>query len=139
MDEERADPVWERLVGQLNWYGAKSAAAQRAYKQVKLGQIVVGAVVPVVALSAPAVVTAVLAAVVVVAEGAQQLFQWQTNWLGYRSTAEALKHERFLYLAEAGPYRDVDRRAVLAERVENLLGRENVEWVGSNANHPESS
>ncbi|WP_433677710.1 DUF4231 domain-containing protein [Nocardia sp. CA-119907] len=138
MDEEQVDPVWERLIGQLNWYSAKSAAAQRAYKQVKLGQIVVGAVVPVVALSAPAVVTAVLAAVVVVAEGAQQLFQWQTNWLSYRSTAEALKHERFLYLAEAGPYRDVDRRAVLAERVENLLALENCEWVGSNANRPES-
>jgi len=66
--------------------------------------------VPVVALvDLQPIVTASLAAVVVVLEGAQQLYQWQANWILYRSTAEALKHERFLYLAEAGPYGGSDR------------------------------
>ena len=88
-----------------------------AYRRVKLVELVVAAVVPVVAaLRAPAALTAGLAAVVVVLEGVQQLFQWQTNWVLYRSTAEALKHERYLYLGHAGPYADTGRERVLAER-----------------------
>lgn len=45
-----------------------------------------------------------LAAVIVVLEGVQHLYQFQEHWITYRSTAEALKHERYLYLAKAGPY-----------------------------------
>ncbi|MGI8569091.1 MAG: DUF4231 domain-containing protein [Methylocella sp.] len=37
-------------------------------------------------------------------EGLQQLNQYQANWIAYRSTSEALKHEKFLFLAKAGPF-----------------------------------
>jgi len=125
-----ADPTWDRLEDQLGWYDRRSVAAQQAYKRIKLGQLVVGATVPLVAaLQAPAAVTAVLAAVVVVAEGAQQLYQWQMNWVLYRATAEALKHEKFLYLAAAGPYSTADRRRVLAERLEGLVSQEHARWT----------
>ena len=66
---------------------------------------------------------------VVVLEGLQQLNQWQSNWVLYRSTAEALKHERFLYLANAGPYRGRDRSRVLAEKVEGLVSQEHAKWT----------
>src|SRR5687768_8734037 len=98
-------PAWERLEDQLSWYDAKSSAAQRAYLRVKVLQFGIGAAVPVIALApAPAALTAGLAAVVVVLQSVEQLFQWQTNWVLYRATAEALKHERYLFLAGAGPY-----------------------------------
>jgi hypothetical protein len=67
--------------------------------------------------------------VVVVLEGVQQLFQWQTNWVLYRSTAEALKHEKFLFLSCAGPYATADRLRVLAERVEGLVSQEHAKWT----------
>lgn len=125
-------PTWDRLEDQLGWYGRKSAAAQQAYKRVKLGQLIVGAAVPVVAaLQISAAITATLAAVVVVAEGVQQLYQWQTNWVLYRSTAEALKHEKYLYLAAAGPYTTDDRNRVLAERLEGLVSQEHAKWTES--------
>jgi hypothetical protein len=125
-------PAWERLEDQLGWYSRKSAAAQQAYKRVKLGQLIVGAAVPVVAgLQISAALTAALAAVVLAAEGAQQLYQWQTNWVLYRSTAEALKHEKYLYLAAAGPYRAEDRYRVLAERLEGLISQEHASWTES--------
>ncbi len=125
-----ADVTWDRLEDQLDWYDRKSIRAQRAYKQVKLGQLIVGAIVPVVAaLQAPPAVTASLAAVVVAAEGAQQLYQWQTNWVLYRGTAEALKHEKYLYLAESGPYSVGNRRRVLAERLEGLVSQEHAKWA----------
>lgn len=126
----QGDPTWDRLEDQLGWYDRKSVAAQQAYKRVKLIQLVVGAAVPVVAaLQVPAAVTAILAALVVVAEGAQQLYQWQTNWVQYRSTAEALKHEKYLYLAGAGPYSAEDRQRVLAERLEGLVSQEHAKWT----------
>jgi hypothetical protein len=118
------------LEDQLDWYDRKSVAAQHAYKRVKLSQLIVGAAVPVIAaLQVSAAVTATLAAFVVVAEGAQQLYQWQTNWVLYRSTAEALKHEKYLYLAAAGPYSADDRHRVLAERLEGLVSQEHAKWT----------
>jgi hypothetical protein len=122
--------AWQRLEDELHWYDTKSNNCQRTFKQFKLLQIVIAAAVPVLAaLSAPAAVTASFAAVVVVLEGAQQLYQWQTNWVLYRATAEALKHERYLYLAQAGPYTGADRYRVLAERVEGLVSQEHAKWT----------
>ncbi|MEV0246217.1 DUF4231 domain-containing protein [Nocardia sp. NPDC050712] len=124
------DPVWTRLNDQLSWYRAKSLRAQRSYKAVKVVQLLVGATVPVVAaLSAPALLTASLAAVVVVAEGAEQLFQWHANWLRYRATTESLKQQKHLFLAGAGPYGGRERRKVLAERVERIVSQETSAWL----------
>ena len=59
-------------------------------------------------------------------EGLLHLNQYQENWTNYRTTAESLKHEKFLFLAKAGPYADAaDPRATLAERVEALISQEN--------------
>jgi uncharacterized protein YdeI (BOF family) len=46
--------------------------------------------------------------------------QYHPNWITYRSTCEALKHEKYLYLAKAGPYAAViDAHVFLAERIES--------------------
>ena len=124
------NPTWDRLEDQLAWYDSKSNSCQAAYKRAKLAQLVVAAGVPVLALAdVAAVVTAIVAAVVVVLEGAQQPYQWQTNWILYRSTAEALKHERFLYQTMAGPYTGNNRHLVLAEKVEGLVSQEHAKWT----------
>ncbi|MGR6967974.1 DUF4231 domain-containing protein [Geodermatophilus sp. URMC 61] len=124
------DPTWDRLQDQLAWYDRKSGAAQRAYKRVKIAQLLLAAAVPVaVAARLPGVVTALLGALVVVLEGVQQLYQWQTNWVLYRATNEALQHEKFLYLAGAGPYSGPQPRRVLAERVEGLVSQEHAKWT----------
>ena len=64
-------------------------------------------------------------------ESVQHLYQWQTNWVLYRSTAEALKHEKFLFLASAGPYTGTDRYTVLAGRLEGLVSQEHAKWADS--------
>ncbi|WP_024805171.1 DUF4231 domain-containing protein [Nocardia sp. BMG51109] len=127
-----ADVAWARLTDQLEWYDTKSVGAQRAYKRLKLAQLVVAATVPVVAaFHFSSGLTATLAALVVVGEGAQQLFQWHTNWLLYRSTAEALKHEKYLYLASVGEYSNSHKAAVLLERVEAIVSNEHRRWTTS--------
>jgi len=124
------DPTWERLEDQLAWYDSKSARAQRDYKRVKIIELVVAAAVPVLAgLNVRPAITASAAAVVVVLEGLQQLYQWHTNGTQYRSTAEALKHEKYLYQAQAGPYLDGDRHRTLAERLEGLISQEHAKWT----------
>ena len=128
------DPTWDRLEDQLGWYDRKSRNSQRRYKWLKLLELAVAAALPVVAaMESPVWVTGGLAAVIVVLEGAQHLYQFQEHWITYRSTAEALKHERYLYLAKAGPYVGEDRHRQLAERLEGLISQEHAKWTASHA------
>jgi hypothetical protein len=132
IDPDPSGHAWERLTDQLDWYDRKSNAAQRAFKRVKVAELIIAAAIPVVAgTSAPATVTAALGGAVVLLEAVQQLYQWQTNWVQYRSTAEALKHEKFLYLAGAGPYATGDKKRLLAERLEGLISQEHAKWTQS--------
>lgn len=58
--------------------------------------------------------------------------QYHENWISYRSTAEQLKHEKYLWLSKAGPYKDTEAPEVmLAERVESLISREHAKWEAS--------
>jgi hypothetical protein len=124
------DPTWQRLEEAIDWYDRRAGENQRLYKWLKLLELAVAATVPVVAgVGSPVWMTGGLAAVVVVLEGAQQLFQYQEHWITYRTTAESLKHEHYLYLAKAGPYGGEDRHSKLATRTEALISREHARWV----------
>lgn len=126
------DPTWERLEDQISWYDGRSSANQRHYKWLKVAEIADAAALPVVAaVHSPVWVTGGLAAIIVVLEGIQHLYQFQEHWITYRSTAEALKHERYLYLASAGPYGEGDRHRQLAERLEGLISQEHAKWTSS--------
>ncbi|HZA30650.1 MAG TPA: DUF4231 domain-containing protein [Propionibacteriaceae bacterium] len=128
------DPTWERLEDQLGWYDRRSRDNQRRYKWLKLLELAIAAALPVVAaVGSPVWVTGGLAAVIVLLEGAQHLYQFQEHWITYRSTAEALKHERYLYLARAGPYGGADRHRQLAERLEGLVSQEHAKWTASHS------
>lgn len=126
-------PAWARLQEQIAWYDAKSQVNQKWFKLLKICQIVTAAAIPVAAgASAPAWLVGGAGALIVVLEGLQQLQQYQQNWTSYRSTCEQLKHEQFLYLAGAGPYRDAaDPDLLLAEHVESLVSQEHTAWVSS--------
>jgi hypothetical protein len=143
-DESWVDPTWTRLEDQIDWYDLKASRAQSAYKRLKVIQVVLAALIPFLAgfqdnlvaildprlVLLPAVAIALLGVSVVVVEGLEHLNQYHQNWLGYRATCEALKHEKFLFLADAGPYGDIeDKRALLAERIEELSDKEHAQWV----------
>lgn len=119
-----------RLEGQLAFYEERSGRAKRAYMSVKVVQIFVAAAIPVLAAAGvDAAWAGGLGGLLVALEALQQLAQWQTTWVLYRSTAEALERERALYLAHAGPYAGRDRHRLLAVRVEGLVAQEHAEWV----------
>ena len=129
---EAVDPTWDRLEDHIGWYSRKSRENQHFYKWLKLLEIAVAASLPVVAaVHSPVWVTGGLGAVIVVLEGAQHLYQFQEHWITYRSTAEALKHERYLYLAHAAQYAGDDPHSQLAERLEGLISQEHAKWTAS--------
>src|SRR6266511_3469203 len=127
------EPTLERLEDQIGWYDRKSNQSQLRFKVVKGVQMLAAATITVVAtIGVNAAVPAALGAVIVALEGFLQLNQYQQNWITYRSTAEALKHEKFLFLAAAGPYAGAgDGRALLADRIEGLISQEHAKWVSA--------
>jgi hypothetical protein len=133
MTQPLADATKARLEDQIGWYDKKSGYCQRMFKGLKLLTLAAAALIPLFAgLDAPAWATGALGALVVVVEATQQLNQYHANWIAYRSTAEALKHEKHLHLALAGPYADVaNPDNLLAERVEGLVSQEHAKWVSA--------
>jgi hypothetical protein len=131
-DAERAKEVTlARLEDQISWYDRKSTNSRNWHMRLKIGTLVCAAAIPFsAAMGAQAYVGGGLGALVVVMEGFQQLFQFHTNWVSYRGTCESLKHEKYLFLALAGPYETAaSPQRMLAERVEGTVSVENAKWV----------
>lgn len=129
-----AHPAWLRLEDQMQWYDNKSQHSQRWYKWLKLAQVALAVLIPVMSLL-PADIAkwtmALSGTVIALLEAVQQMNQYSTLWVTYRATAERLKHEKYLFLAAAGPYRNLpepERLIQLAERVEEHVSTEHANW-----------
>lgn len=129
--EDNANPILKRLDDQITWYDKKSSLNQRRFKTLKTSQIVAGALIPFTSsIGAPAYVASALGVLIVIFEGLQSLSQYQHTWISYRSTYDQLTHEKYLWLAKAGPYASAtNANALLAERVEANLVGENAGWT----------
>lgn len=134
-EEVAAHPAWFRMEDQLNWYDSRSVLFQARYKQLKVVQIGLAVVIPIIAPLDTGVsgwAAAMAGALIALLEGVQHLYQYSTLWVQYRSTAEQIKHEKWLFLSAAGRYRErptETRLVLLAERLEELISTENARWV----------
>jgi len=127
-------PAWVRLEDQLAWYDAKSNHSQWWYKTLKFVQVALAVSIPIASHLDPVVakwVTSVAGALIAILEAVQHMNQYSTLWVTYRSTAEHLKHEKYLFLSGAGPYKGLsndERLVTLAERVEEQVSTEHANW-----------
>ena len=134
-DEVKNHPAWIRLEDQRKWYARKSALNQKNYKRIKLFQIILAASIPIIALidtDYTKFIVAILGALIAILEGTQQLYQFHTLWTEYRSTAEHLKHEKYLFLSLSGQYRGFDQEEallLLAQRIEEHISKEHAKWI----------
>jgi hypothetical protein len=130
---ERADVLWQELDAYFQWYGRAATSTRLSYQVIKVAVLVIGAAVTVLAaIRASSVLTAALAASVVVLEGILQLFQLQSNWITYRGTAEAMRQQAFLYVAQVAPYADTQtRRERLAEFMAGITATESAGWASA--------
>lgn len=135
-------PAWLRLEDQIAWYDQSSSRSQRLYKWLKLAQVILALGIPVSGQllgEASTMFSSVAGALIALLEAIQHMNQYATLWVMYRSTAEKLKHEKYLFLSAAGPYRgyeNEERLVMLAERVEEHVSTEHANWFNERYRDP---
>jgi len=67
--------------------------------------------------------------IITLCAGITHLCQVQERWIEYRTTAEALKKEKFLFLTKTEPYNGGNAFPILVPRTETLVSKENVTWA----------
>ena len=133
-DAIKEKPAWVRLENQLNWYDRKSCHCQRCYKRLKVVQIILAVAIPVLTHLPDGWatwLTSIAGGLIAVIEAIQHMNQYSTLWVTYRSTAERLKHEKYLFLSGAGQYVNLGDPAMfimLSERVEEHVSTEHANW-----------
>ena len=129
------DYIKERLDNQIKWYDEKSVKSQKWYKRLQVIVIIAAAMIPFLSgymsestpylkflIGALGIVIAAMTAIL-------GLYQFQENWLEYRTTCETLRHEKYLFLTGAAPYNAEQPFLLLVERVESMISKENTNWA----------
>ena len=129
-EEEYLD---KRLEDQINWYSRKSQFNQRWHKRLRLIEIVLASIIPFLAgmknnIPYSEWIIGGLGVIIAGTAAAISLYKLQENWIQYRTTAETLKHEKFLYLTKTTPYTSENSFTQLVQRVESLISKENYQW-----------
>lgn len=134
----------ERVLGQIEYYERKSLENQHTYERFKYVTIVFSALIPfivgyvdnggvVMGLDFGKLVqfaVGALGATVAMLEGISAFKRYNDHWLGYRATAERLKHEAWLYVTGAGDYpEEPERFPVFVRNMEAIMATENTQWV----------
>jgi|TARA_B110000037_G_scaffold137421_1_gene155579 hypothetical protein len=127
--------IKERVDDQIDWYGKKSATNKNYHLWTKGLVIVFAALIPFAAgfISEKTIwlnyVIAVLGVLTAIFTGLSALLKFQEKWNEYRTTSETLKHEKYLFRTEAGPYDgESEPFKFFVSRIENLISKENSAW-----------
>lgn len=131
----QAEYLSKRVDDQIAWYSHKSGWNQRLYKRLRAVEIVCAAAIPLlvglVSEQAPVLkwLIGLLGVLVAIVTGIVALYRFQENWIQYRTTAESLKHEKFLFLTGTGPYAAAEPFPLFVQRIEQLISREHSSWA----------
>ena len=132
------DYLITRLDDQINWYSKKSCWNQKWYKRIKNSEMMLSASIPIaMAFWSDVFVVklfiALAGATIAVLAGVHGLYNFHENWIEYRSTAETLKHEKYMYVTSSGIYAEKENAfQTLVERVESVISHENINWAQIN-------
>jgi hypothetical protein len=133
MDAE--EYVTARLEPEISWYDKKSAKNKLANTCSKIVEIVCAAIIPFLAGYAKSghesisIAIGILGVAVAGSAGISALLKFQEQWIKYRTTAESLKKEKYLFQTKVEPYNVDDPLSVLVQRVETLVSQENTNWA----------
>lgn len=122
----------DRVNDQIAWYDRKSGANKKGFLWLQVLTLLASAAIPVLSIGSERllvrVLVAVLGSLIVVIAGIVSLWQCREHWIEYRTTAESLKNEKYLFLTRTGPYTGEDAFAVFVEHIESILNRQNTAW-----------
>lgn len=133
MDDD--EYIKQRVDNQKAWYSKQSGLNQKWHKWLQVIQVLSAACIPFLAsyvgekAIALKIIVGALGVLIAVITGVVAIFKFEEKWLKYRTTAESLKHEKFLYLTKTQPYDGDDAFHLLVGRVEGLISQENRDWA----------
>lgn len=125
----------DRLDDQIKWYDKKSLSNQTWFKRLRIVEILFAICVPFLVSYITSdtgflkVVVGAMGVVIALVSGLITLYKFQENWIEYRTTAETLKHEKYLYSTHSSPYNGDESFHLLVERVESMMSKENTNWA----------
>ena len=142
---EKSDPdlysyIMDTVADQMEFYGTASRKNKTLYERWTIASIVVGALIPVVAIfsNAPTPAKILIAALGTGSTAISTVlatFQYKELWLNYRKTREDLLRILRCYFTDVEPFVQMDnrgeKRALLIRRCEDIMGKENNAWVSA--------
>jgi hypothetical protein len=141
----RAERYFERdLAGQRGWYSTRATRLKARAQALGVTVVAAGAATTFFQVFGQVpwvpVVTALLGALVAVAEGWRQIARYDETWAAYRVASERMKREKRLYVNGAGEYRrpaDEDEAFLwFVEAVEAILAEEQQIYWRDRSNGP---
>lgn len=132
------DYITQRIDDQIAWYDKKSGFNQWRYKPLKSFEIIAAAAIPVISAYVGGTgpwsevmrfSVGFLGAAIVASSGIAGLCRYRELWVEYRGMADVLRQQKFLFLTRTAPYDGEDPFPLLVQTVENLLSKENANWM----------
>ena len=130
----------DRVDAEIQWYSQKSKQCQTKYKFLRMVEIILASLIPLLAPYADkyAIVSFIIGSfgtVITVAGSISALFKYHENWLHYRTTCENLKCQKLLFLTSSYPYNvgKETRENIFVKNVESIISSENAQWYSVNA------
>jgi hypothetical protein len=136
------DYIQKRVDIQIEWYEKKAAFNKFRYRIIEIIIIVSGALIPFInsitifypnkdpqTVPYPSLlfISSLLGFIITLVTGFSKMEKYFESWTLYRTNAEVLKKEKFLYLNSAGQYSKLpqeDRDKLLVENIEFILSSE---------------
>lgn len=124
--------IADRVEGQIAWYDRKSRLNKQGFLVLQVITLLASASIPVFALFSGDIwarlAVAILGSTTAVTAAIVSLYQFREHWIEYRTTAESLKHEKYMFQTNTGPYTGDDAFSVFVDRVEALVSQEHTTW-----------
>ena len=125
----------ERVKEQIDWYDHKSAWHKKWFMRMKIIETILALTIPFMTGYITTediqlkVVVGFIGIIVAAIANIITLFKLQENWIEYRTVSESLKHEKFLFILKAGPYKSNYAFSDFVERFESYISKENTKWA----------
>ncbi|HEX4223719.1 MAG TPA: DUF4231 domain-containing protein [Pseudonocardiaceae bacterium] len=127
---ESADPALTTALRELHWYQHSAARARIANQASEVLLLALSAATTVAAaISAPAWLTATLAAAALVTTGMRKSFDWHESWISWRATWGELRSMINQYRLLPEVQRDEQARRTLMAQVDEIVNAETGRWA----------
>ncbi len=124
----------QRVDSQLQWYSDKAKLNKNWYIRLEVIAIILSVSIPFVSNFMTAATpwikhcVSFIGVAIAAITGILALMKFRDNWVEYRTTAELLRHERYMFLTRTGAYAAVNRFDIFVQTIENLLSKEVSNW-----------